>query len=226
MVAFRHKKSKYAGTVPQAIITAVAVLLSVVSFGWNTECELETDASLAIASSERLLDSEFTNKLSIAIASSNKMLKVDAELVQSIVCFQQFQDTADGRFVDFEVASLCNAVNLTSAMTNAWQFWTARMLLACAYAADNNFKDSYRVCTNCIAKIQNAGKGLESNKLSMAILSYYEMPDIDVATAFKVLAGSAAACMGQGSSAIKYSNQVPAKYKAIILEILESKMRE
>ena len=105
-------------------------------------------------------------------------------------------------------------------MTNTWQFWTGRLLLASVYAVDNNFTLAYDVCTNNLYAMQILGGMPETNVLNTAILKYYEMPDLEVGMAFKVFAGMAAAGAGMGNAATNYANQVGNPYRSMIFDFI------
>ena len=197
------------------------MMCSVVACAWNTVTELEAEASQKIMNPVCLLDTNFVSNLNNAAQSTNVIMKVDANLVKSMVYYQRFLATADGQMVDDQKKCLSNAVNLTVGMTNSWQFWAGRFLLASTYAADNDFSIAYQMSTNSIKMIQHTGVVIDTNVLSKAILTYYEMPDIELETAFKVFAGMSAAGAGIGCAATNYANQVSDPYRSTILDFIK-----
>ena len=93
--------------------------------------------------------------------------------------------------------------------------------MASTYAADNDFSIAYQMSTNSIKMIQHTGVVIDTNVLSKAILTYYEMPDIELETAFKVFAGMSAAGAGIGCAATNYANQVSDPYRSTILDFIK-----
>ena len=203
------------------VFVCQAMMCSVVACAWDTAAELEAEASQKIMNPTYLLDTEFVSNLNSTVQSADVIMTVDANLVRSMVCYQRFLGTADGQMVDDQKQCLSNAVNLTVGMTNSWQFWAGRFLLASTYAADNDFSTAYQMSTNSIKMMQHTGVVIDTNVLSKAILTYYEMPDIELETAFKVFAGMSAAGAGIGCAATNYANQVSDPYRSTILDFIK-----
>ncbi len=204
----------------KSLMVCLGVICSTTVYGWNTVSELENEASLALVSSENLLDAAFVSNINRSVQSTNLLMKLDAEIIRSIIHYQQFLDSADGQAIDGQLQCISNVVNWTDTMTNSWQFWTGRLLLASVYAVDNNFTLAYDVCTNNLCAMQIFGGVPETNVLNTAILKYYEMPDLEVGMAFKVFAGMAAAGAGMGNAATNYANQVGNPYRSMIFDFI------
>ena len=202
-------------------IISLVVVSSMSSMAWENVLELEAAAVRALTPPVSILEASFTNEVSSALQSTNRIMRVDAELLQSIINYQRFLDTVEGQMLDNEFLCLSNVVSLTSGETNRWQFWTGRLLLASTYAAGNHFDVSYQMSTNYIQMAEGYGCAGETNALSSAILTYYEMPGIEVDVALKVFAGMSAAGMGSGTVATNFANQVPAPYRNMILEFVK-----
>ena len=204
----------------KSISACLLAVCSVLVLGWNSVSELEAEASLALATPTTLLNPGFSNKLHSAIQSTNQIIRIDAELVQSIVYYQQFLNSANGRLIDSGKQCLSNVVDLTAGMTNSWRFWTGRLLLASTHAADNDFETAYQMSTNYIQMLQDYGGLQETNILGTAILAYYEMTNANIDVAFKVFAGMSSAGIGMGNAATNYASQVPMPYRNVILEFV------
>ena len=199
----------------------VGATCSLFLFGWTSIAELELDASLALTNPENLFDQGFSNSLSSAIQSTNQIMKIDANLVQAIAHYQCFLNTADACFIGDEMQCLSNVVDLTVGMTNSWQFWAGRFLLAGAYASDNDLGTAYQISTNHIRMLQDLGIQQETNILCSAILAYYEITNTNVEVAFKIYAGMASAGLGMRSEATNFANQVATPYHNMILEFIQ-----
>ena len=206
--------------VMKSVIGCAWVLCSLSLFGWTSVSELESEAANALSTPANLCQHGFSNNLSCAILSTNKLMRIDAELLRSIVAYQRFLNTADGRLLDDQRQSISNAVDLTCGATNSWQYWVGRFLLISTYAADNDFGTAYLMSTNHIRMLQDCGGLQGTNILCNAILSYYEMPNVNIDVAFKVFAGMSSAGQGMGAEATNYANQVAAPYNGMILDFL------
>ena len=204
----------------KSVVGCAWVLCSLSLFGWTSVSELESEAVNALSTPMNLCQPGFSDNLSCAILSTNRIMRIDAELVRSIVDYQRFLDTADGRLLDSQRQSISNVVDLTCEATNSWQYWMGRLLLISTYAADNDFGVAYLMSTNHIRMLQDCGGLHETNILCNAILSYYEMPNISIDVAFKVFAGMSSAGQGMGAEATNFANQVAAPYNGIILDFV------
>ena len=199
----------------------VGATCSLLLFGWASVAELELDASHALANPGTLFDQGFSNSLNCAIQSTNQIMKIDANLVQAIAHYQHFLNTADGSFIGDEMQCLSNVVDLTVGMTNSWQFWAGRLLLAGTYASDNDLGTAYQISTNHIRMLHDLEIQQETNVLCNAILAYYEITNTNVEIAFTIYAGMASAGLGMGNEATNFANQVATPYRNMILQFIQ-----
>ena len=191
----------------KSLMVCLGVICSTTVYGWNTVSELENEASLALVSSENLLDAAFVSNINRSVQSTNLLMKLDAEIIRSIIHYQQFLDSADGQAIDGQLQCISNVVNWTDTMFSIFQFVQERM-------------HQHHDTTNNLCAMQIFGGVPETNVLNTAILKYYEMPDLEVGMAFKVFAGMAAAGAGMGNAATNYANQVGNPYRSMIFDFI------
>lgn len=205
----------------KSCLAAMVVIGTMIANGKNAVDEFEEESALALSKPESMLGDAFSARLVSASQSTNFWLRIDAELVSSVVCYQKFMTGADASFFEKGMRSLSNVVTQTEGAHSSWQFWTGRLLLAGFHAADNRFSMSYQMLTNNIAFMQEVRPTFGTNTLNAAILTYYEMPGISMPMAFNVFAGMSAAGLGMTNVATNYARQLSAPYSEIILEFCQ-----
>lgn len=192
---------------------------------WNSVAEMEADICVALTNDKRLVSAAFAGQLSSATNSASIEMKTEAHLLLSISAYQNFLQSADDKWLYYEMNHASNAVMSIGNMTNAWQYWMTRFSYANAQISVQQFADAHSTLTNALAEMRNAGHANASSSVERAILHRYEMPDLDIGGAMKVFAGMTAAQLGIGNVATNYADQVPSLYRNMIIDFLRDAYR-
>lgn len=196
------------------LVVAKAVL------AWNSVAEMESDICVALTNDNRLVSAAFIGQLGSATNSASIEMKTEAHLLLSISAYQNFLQSADDKWLYYEMNHASNAVMSIGNKTNTWQYWMARFSYASAQISVQQFADSHSTLTNALMEMFNARYVNGSSAVERAILHKYEMPDLGIEGAMKVFAGMTAAQLGIGNVATNYANQVPSLYRNKIIDFL------
>lgn len=202
------------------VFVSVAMVINGVC-AWNSVSEMERDFCAALTNSEYLLSAAFTNQLSSATNLLTEASRCEVFMLSAIHAAQSFEETADEHWTHEEMRQASNAVVAIGMQTDKWQYWLSRLVYAGACASQSNYEGSFRVMTNSLNEIALSGFTNNVSPVGQLLLKKYEMPNIDVREAMKVMAGMSAAVTGNGSVATNYANQVPVPYKNTILEFIK-----
>ena len=200
------------------LLLAVGVLNC--TYAWSSIEEMESEVCVALTNDEHIVSQTFTNQLGLATSSASDEMRAEAYMLLSISAYQNFLDTADALWLDHEMSNASNAVVEIGANNNRWQYWMARFTYASAFASELNFTNAYSIATNTLAEISASGYTNESSMVESAILEKFEMPDLHVEDAMKIMAGMSAAELGMGIAATNYANQLASPYRDIILDFI------
>ncbi len=187
---------------------------------WNSIAEMESDICVALTNDKRLVGAAFTGQLCSATNSTSIEMKTEAHLLLSVSAYQNFLQSADDKWLYYEMNHASNAVMSIGNKTGTWQYWMTRFSYASAQISVQRFADSYSTLTNALAEMSNAGYTSSGSSVERAILHRYEMPDLDIEGAMKVFAGMTAAQLGMGNAATNHANQVPSIYRNTIMDFL------
>lgn len=188
---------------------------------WTSVSEMETDFCVALTNSGYLLSAAFTNQLPNANNFTSAESRCEVFMLSAIHAAQSFEATADVRWIQEEMKQASNAVVTIGMQTNKWQYWVSQLVYAGAYASQSDYVKSLFVMTNSLSELSSSGYTNDTPPVCRAILRKYEMPDMSVCEAMKVMAGMSAAAMGERSIAINYANQVNGPCRNIILEFAQ-----
>lgn len=188
---------------------------------WNSVSEMETDFCVALTNSDYLLSAAFTNQLSSVTNITSVEARCEVGMLLAIHAAQSFEATVDGRWIQEEMKQASNAVVVIGMQTNKWQYWMSRLVYAGAYASQSDYGKSLLVMTNSLSEFSSSGCTNDAAPVCRAMLAKFEMPDIGVGEAMKVMAGMSAASLGERSIATNYANQVAVPYRNIILEFMQ-----
>lgn len=185
---------------------------------WNSVSEMETDFCVALTNSDYLLSAVFTNQLSSATNLTSAESRCEVFMLSAIHAAQSFEVTVDERWIQEEMKMASNAVAAIGMQTNKWQYWMSRFVYAGAYASQSDYGKSLFVMTNSLSDISSSACTNDSVPVCRAMLGKFEMPDIGVVEAMKVMAGMSAAAIGESKIATNYASQVAMPYRNTILE--------
>lgn len=188
---------------------------------WNSVLEMETDFCLAMTNGEYLLSAAFSNQLSSATNLTSAESRSEVFMLSAIHAAQNFEVTDDERWIQEEMQMASNAVVAIGMQANKWQYWMSRFVYAGAYASQSDYGKALFVMTNSLSEISVSGCTNDASPVCRAILRKFEMPDISVFEAMKVMAGMSAASIGERIIATNFANQVVAPYRSIILEFAQ-----
>lgn len=88
-------------------------------------------------------------------------------------------------------------------------------------SSQSDYGKSLFVMTNSLSDIASSACTNDSAPVCRAMLGKFEMPDIGVVEAMKVMAGMSAAAIGERNIATNYANQVAMPHRNIILEFAQ-----
>ena len=203
----------------QTVIVAAFVSCA---HAWDSVAEMETAVCQALTNENYLLSSTFTNQLAAAINSPSVEMKCEAYIMFSIHAYQNFLNTADDSWLQIEMCNASNAVSTIGMSTNKWQYWASRFVHAGAFCSVSNYESSFAVLSNAL---QEASYSCFTNNspgpVERAIFDKFEMPNVGVIDAMRIMAGMSAAELGNGSVATNYANQVPVPFRNVILEFVK-----
>lgn len=202
------------------VFVSIAMVINGVC-AWTSVSEMERDFCAALTNSEYLLSAAFTNQLSSATNLLTAASRCEVFMLSAIHAAQSFEATAGEHWIQEEMKHASNAVVAIGMQTDKWQYWLSRLVYAGAYASQSNYEGSLRVMTNSLNEIAISGFTNDVSAVGQLILKKYEMPNIDVCEAMKVMAGMSAAVSGYGNIATNYASQVPGPYKNTILEFVK-----
>ena len=199
-----------------SVCVACVMFVSCTSAAMNIEDEI----CLALTNKSYLLSHEFTNSMNAVVASTNALMRCEAYMLLSINAYQNFLETANEEWLAREMSNASNSVNAIGMDTDTWQYWMSRFLYASAYASIDNYGTSLSIASNAVVEVMQFNYTNEVSKVEHAILSKYEMSDIGIVEALKVLTGMSAASLGYTGVATNYAIQVSAPYRSVIYEFL------
>ena len=184
---------------------------------WDSVSEMETDFCLALTNGDYLLSAAFSNQLSSATNLTSAESRSEVFMLSAIHAAQNFEVTDDERWIQEEMKMASNAVVVIGMQANKWQYWMSRFVYAGAYASQSDYGKALFVMTNSLSEISVSDCTNDVSPVCRAILRKFEMPDIGVFEAMKVMAGMSAASIGERIIATNFANQVVAPYRSIIL---------
>ena len=185
---------------------------------WDSVSEMETDFCLALTNGDYLLSAAFSNQLSSATNLTSAESRSEVFMLSAIHAAQNFEVTDDERWIQEKMKMASNAVVVIGMKANKWQYWMSRFVYAGAYASQSDYGKALFVMTNSLSEISVSDCTNDVSPVCRAILRKFEMPDIGVFEAMKVMAGMSAASIGERIIATNFANQVVAPYRSIILE--------
>lgn len=188
---------------------------------WDSVSEMETDFCLALTNGDYLLSAAFSNQLSSATNLTSAESRSEVFMLSAIHAAQNFEVTDDERWIQEEMKMASNAVVVIGMQANKWQYWMSRFVYAGAYASQSDYGKALFVMTNSLSEISVSDCTNDVSPVCRAILRKFEMPDIGVFEAMKVMAGMSAASIGERIIATNFANQVVAPYRSIILEFAQ-----
>ena len=188
---------------------------------WDSVSEMETDFCLALTNGDYLLSAAFSNQLSSATNLTSAESRSEVFMLSAIHAAQNFEVTDDERWIQEEMKMASNAVVVIGMQANKWQYWMSRFVYAGAYASQSDYGKALFVMTNSLSEISVSDCTNDVSPVCRAILRKFEMPDIGVFEAMKVMAGMSAASIGERILATNFANQVVAPYRSIILEFAQ-----
>ena len=188
---------------------------------WDSVSEMETDFCLALTNGDYLLSAAFSNQLSSATNLTSADSRSEVFMLSAIHAAQNFEVTDDERWIQEEMKMASNAVVVIGMQANKWQYWMSRFVYAGAYASQSDYGKALFVMTNSLSEISVSDCTNDVSPVCRAMLRKFEMPDIGVFEAMKVMAGMSAASIGERIIATNFANQVVAPYRSIILEFAQ-----
>ena len=188
---------------------------------WDSVSEMETDFCLALTNGDYLLSAAFSNQLSSATNLTSAESRSEVFMLSAIHAAQNFEVTDDERWMQEEMKMASNAVVVIGMQANKWQYWMSRFVYAGAYASQSDYGKALFVMTNSLSEISVSDCTNDVSPVCRAMLRKFEMPDIGVFEALKVMAGMSAASIGERIIATNFANQVVAPYRSIILEFAQ-----
>ena len=188
---------------------------------WDSVSEMETDFCLALTNGDYLLSAAFSNQLSSATNLTSAESRSEVFMLSAIHAAQNFEVTDDERWIQEEMKMASNAVVVIGMQANKWQYWMSRFVYAGAYASQSDYGKALFVMTNSLSEISVSDCTNDVSPVCRAMLRKFEMPDIGVFEALKVMAGMSAASIGERIIATNFANQVVAPYRSIILEFAQ-----
>lgn len=188
---------------------------------WDSVSEMETDFCLALTNGDYLLSAAFSNQLSSATNLTSAESRSEVFMLSAIHAAQNFEVTDDERWIQEEMKMASNAVVVIGMQANKWQYWMSRFVYAGAYASQSDYGKALFVMTNSLSEISVSDCTNDVSPVCRAMLRKFEMPDIGVFEAMKVMAGMSAASIGERIIATNFANQVVAPYRSIILEFAQ-----
>ena len=176
---------------------------------------------MALTNGDYLLSAAFSNQLSSATNLTSAESRSEVFMLSAIHAAQNFEVTDDERWIQEEMKMASNAVVVIGMQANKWQYWMSRFVYAGAYASQSDYGKALFVMTNSLSEISVSDCTNDVSPVCRAILRKFEMPDIGVFEAMKVMAGMSAASIGERILATNFANQVVAPYRSIILEFAQ-----
>lgn len=209
------------------VMKVCALVLSMVFILQKANAEISTEefeglSIVAMTNNEVLCSGTFSNQILSALATTDLNLRVDGCLMRGIRARHMFLETAESVCLQEERAAVSNAVVLTDDLSDNWRKWVSRLMYAGCYASEDSFAKSYAMLTNGLMRMTAEGFTGSTNRLSGAILRKFEMGDVSILTAYKVMAGMSAAELGLRTDAQAYASQVPTKFADLISGVLNS----
>ena len=196
--------------------------LQLVSVGMTLQ-EFEVKSAEALEKSGILRSATFSSQVEAAASSASVRLRVDANMMKSIIFHQKFFDTADGRFLQAECLAASNAVAEASSLANDWRYWCANFLYAGSRASLDAYGQSYCILTNGIRGMETSSLTGDTNRLCAAILRKSEMDGLNLQQAFQAMAGMSAAEQGLRMEALRHARRLPTKFRTILEEFIAAK---
>ena len=188
---------------------------------WNSIAEMETDICVALTNDSYLLSAPFTNQLNEALGAASVEMRCEAHMLLAINAYHNFLKTIDESWLQRERINASNAVVDIGLHADKWQYWSARFIYAGAFASIDDYMASYSIITNVLKELSIHPYTNNTASVESRIIEKFEMSDIDITTAFKVLAGMSAAELGLEGTATNYANQVPVPYRNMIFDFIK-----
>ena len=195
-------------------------MFATVAKAWDSVGDMESEACMALTNVQYLASNAYADRLKAALSTTNEAMRVNAQLMLGVSHYQRFLETLEEGDMERYCEHMSNAVVQAVPTAADWRYWTARLLYAGSFAARDDFSKSYAILTNCLDSMDALCCVSPANALDVALLSYYELRNISIKEAFKVMAGMSAAELGMGSAATNYANQISPPYRDLVLEFV------
>lgn len=202
------------------LLVLMGAILANYAYAWDSCEEMESDMCIALTNDNYLVSETFTNQLITATCFPVDEIRAEAYIMLSISSYQNFLFTADALWLEHEMSNASNAVVAIGSNSDVWQYWMARFTYASAHASELSFTNVYSIATNTLAEIALCGYTNGNSSLEAAILQKFEMPNLSIEDAMKVMAGMSAAELGMTTAATNFANQLAIPYRNIILDFI------
>ena len=200
------------------LVFVALVMFANCARAWDSIGEMEADVCIALTNNNYLLSPAFTNQLNLAINSSSAEMRSEAYMMHSIRAYQVFIDTADDSWLQSEMSNATNSILTIGSSADKWQYWMSRFIYAGACCSVSDYEKSLGVMTHSLQELFVSNYTEGSNVVERAILGKFEMANVGIGEAMRIMAGMSAAELRIGSLVTNYANQVSAPYRNRILQ--------
>lgn len=169
-------------------------------------CEKITEA---LSKSGRI-DTSFAAQIAEFVGNTNGEEGAAANVVLSVVRYEQFETSALDRYFD---ACRCACTNLLSARdvpVRSWQKSAASVVLATTFALDGRYCESYSLCTNALSTHLSEPISVQDGKLWQAISKRHFVEGQSVANALNFYAALSLRMYDSSQKWTSYTNDLPA----------------
>ena len=202
-------------------IMLVFATIAIDSWAWNALSEMEEAICVAVTNDAQLLNASFTNQLvSASTNRTSSAMRCEAYMLLSICAYQHYLDTQESAYLADESRCASNAVVTAGNDRTSWRYWMARVAFASSFVSRSEYGEVCSLMQNSLVQYASSGYTNEMSQVEKAILTRFEMDGLDLPGAMRVMAGMSAASLGNKDAARQYANQVPDKYKRIMLEFI------
>ena len=189
---------------------------------WSSVADFECAATNALDHVPTLLSVEFGDELTNYIAmTSNLESRIAALIVSGERLLAKYNETMDNRQLSeaFSVAS--NVCELSSAETNSWYCWQARLFAFTCHAQNDEIAIAYSVASNAFESV-SLSNITTSNIVSAALLKRNQAEGLSIRQAVVLAKALSAAMLKRNGEAVNLASLLPVKYQDMVMRVLNS----
>ena len=198
---------------------AAAVMLAV---PFATADDLGSIVALAIDacnSREMLLESSFTNRVELfRNETTNMEERCAADLALAVSAMQRYDEYGDIRSFDLHQRLVSNLVFSCEMPDTSWVRYAAAFEYSCGLNADGRNQAGFYVATNHLSRMSAFPPDMTQTNFWSGIMHLERCGDMDMESAFRVLAAVELARQGRLAELGAYTNSLPESALAVFEE--------